>query len=55
METLLMLLVIREVNPPVTTVPHRKGTVTLSVNRAKAVDQTVELHMIWYTVNFVIY
>ena len=54
METLLMLLVIREGNPPVTTVSHRKGTVTLSMDRAKAVDKTVELHMIWYTANFVI-
>ena len=46
METLLALLVIREGNPLVTSGPHRKGPVILSMVREKAVDQTVELYMI---------
>ena len=49
METFLVLLVIREENPPVTSGPQRKGSVIFSMIRVKAVDQTVELHMIWDT------
>ena len=49
METFVALLVIREGNPPVTTGPHRKGPVILSMIREKADDQTVELYMIWDT------
>ena len=49
METLLALLVIREGNPPVTNGPRRNDPVIISMIREKAVDQTVELYMIWDT------
>ena len=47
METLLALLVTCEGNPPATSGPHRKGSVIVTMIREKAVDQTVELYMIW--------
>ena len=49
MEKLLVLPVIREGTPPVTGGPHRKGPVILSMIRENAVDQTVELYIIWDT------
>ena len=52
METIFLLLVIREGNPPVTSGPHPKGPVIFSMIREKAVDQTVELYMIWSIAKF---
>ena len=46
MVTFLALLVIREGNSPVT---NGKGPAIFSMIREKAVDQTVELYMIWDT------
>ena len=52
MEALLALPATREGNPPETSGPYRKGPVMFSMIREKAVDQAVELYMIWDTAIF---
>ena len=47
-------LAICEVNPPVTSGPHGKGTVTFFVIREKVIYQKIEIYVIWDTTTFIL-